>query len=79
MSQVLLLVYVLFLVGLFVGFVFSLIWIYRDANRRGKPGFLVALLAALIAWPVSLLVWIALRPNDRPEQYRRSRRLNRRG
>ena len=58
MSQVLLLVYLLFLVGLFVGFVFSLIWIYRDANRRGKPGFLVALLAALIAWPVSLLVWV---------------------
>ena len=79
MSQVLLLVYLLFLVGLFVGFVFSLVWVYGDAERRGKSGLLVMLLVLFIAWPLSLLVWIALRPNDGPEQYRRSRRLNRRG
>ena len=79
MSLVPFLVSVLFLIGFFVGFVFSLVWIYGDAVRRGKSGVLVALLAALIAWPLSLLVWIALRPNHGLEQYRRGKRLSRRG
>ncbi|MCP5530351.1 MAG: hypothetical protein H7A44_07900 [Opitutaceae bacterium] len=43
-------------------FVISIIWIFFDARKRGKSGLLVALLAALIAWPLSLLIWIALRP-----------------
>ena len=53
---------------LFVGllglvlYVWSIIWAYRDAERRGKPGWLVALLVALLSWPVSLLVWIVFRP-----------------
>ena len=39
-------------------FVISIIWIFFDARKRGKSG----LLAALIAWPLSLLIWMALRP-----------------
>jgi hypothetical protein len=43
-------------------YVWSIVWAYRDAERRGKPGWLVALLVALLSWPVSLLVWIVFRP-----------------
>jgi hypothetical protein len=42
------------------------VWIARDADKRGKPGGLVALLALVLCWPISLLVWIALRPEERP-------------
>lgn len=45
------------------------VWIARDANARGKPGWLVAILALFIAWPISLLVWIALRPEHRPPPF----------
>ncbi len=40
----------------------SIVWAYRDAERRGKPGWLVALLVALLSWPLSLLVWVLFRP-----------------
>ena len=43
-------------------YVWSLIWAYRDAERRGSNGLLVALLVALAAWPLSILVWLAIRP-----------------
>lgn len=46
-------------------YVWSIIWAYRDAERRGKPGWLVALLVALLSWPLSLLVWIIFRPGIR--------------
>ena len=51
------------LVGL-AAWLWSGVWAARDAARRGKPGWLVGLLVLLIAWPVSLLVWIALRPEN---------------
>jgi hypothetical protein len=52
----------LFFAALLFPFIGSLVWISRDAKLRGKPGLLVASLAAVLAWPISLLVWIALRP-----------------
>jgi hypothetical protein len=45
-----------------VAYVGSIIWAYRDAERRGKPGWLVALLVALLSWPLSLVVWLLFRP-----------------
>ena len=48
-----------------LGYIASLVWIYRDAQFRGKPALVVLILAGVIAWPVSLLVWIALRPAPR--------------
>lgn len=42
-------------------YIASLVWVYRDANRRGKSGVLVALLVALISWPIGLLVWLLVR------------------
>ncbi len=40
----------------------SIIWAYGDAERRGKSGFLVALLVALCSWPVGLVLWLIFRP-----------------
>lgn len=42
-------------------YIASIVWVYRDANRRGKNGLLVALLVALISWPISLVVWLIVR------------------
>jgi len=39
----------------------SIVWVYRDATRRNQPGWIVVLLAALLFWPISLLVWLLLR------------------
>ena len=41
----------------------SLIWVYGDAEKRGKSGCLVALLVFLLEWPISLLVWLVFRPD----------------
>lgn len=49
---------VLILLAIYIA---SLVWVYRDANRRGKSGILVALLVALISWPIGLLVWVLVR------------------
>ena len=56
----------LFILGLYV---WSIIWCYSDAERRGKPGCLVALLVAFLSWPISLLVWIVFRPEGRQGYY----------
>lgn len=49
-------------------YLWSGIWAYQDARKRGKPPLLVALLVLLAGWlagwRISLLVWIALRPDD---------------
>lgn len=42
-------------------YIASIVWVYRDANRRGKSGILVALLVALISWPIGLVVWLIVR------------------
>ncbi len=47
--------------------VWSLIWVYQDAEKRGKSGILVAILVFLLEWPISLLVWLVFRP-DLPER-----------
>jgi hypothetical protein len=39
-------------------------WAYHDAVRRGKPGLSVALLVALLSWPIGLLLWLVFRPNE---------------
>lgn len=42
--------------------IWSLVWAYRDAESRGKPGWLVVLLVLFMNWPFSLLIWIVFRP-----------------
>jgi hypothetical protein len=43
--------------------VWSLIWAYKDAEKRGKSGWLVVLLVLLMNWPISLLMWLVFRPD----------------
>jgi hypothetical protein len=54
------LIFVLLFLGLLI---WSLIWVYGDAERRGKSGCLVVLLVLLSSWPISLLLWIISRPD----------------
>ena len=41
----------------------ALVWVYRDAERRGKFGLLIAFLV-LITLPLGLLLWLAARPSQ---------------
>jgi len=50
---------------LFLVFMGSLIWLARDAGRRGKSGFWACVFAVMAGWPVSLLWWLWLRPLPR--------------
>jgi uncharacterized membrane protein YhaH (DUF805 family) len=43
-------------------FIFSLVWVYRDANDRGKSGLVALLLILLTGWPFSFIWWFWLRP-----------------
>lgn len=49
---------------LIISFIWSLVWVYRDAYQRGKSGLVIVLLAAL-SWPIGLLLWMAARPPQR--------------
>ena len=42
-----------------------MIWIYRDAESRGKSGILMLLLIGVVAWPWGVLIWLAARPKPR--------------
>ena len=46
-------------------FVYSIVWAYRDAEARGKPGILVGLVVALVQWPGGLILWLVFRPDSR--------------
>lgn len=59
-----LLVVLVFGLGTFTLYVWSIIWAYRDAEARGKEGLLVAVLVALVAWPLGLLIWLFVRPDE---------------
>jgi hypothetical protein len=43
----------------------SIVWAYKDAEKRGKPGLLVALLVLLATWPVGLIIWLLIRPTEK--------------
>ena len=65
------------LLGFIALYVWSIVWAYGDAERRGKSGWLVALLVLLLSWPVGLIIWLIFRPEEKKtppfdiEQYRR--------
>jgi hypothetical protein len=46
-----------------IAWIWSGVMAFHDARRRGKPPVLVAMLVLLCAWPLSVLVWLALRPD----------------
>ena len=51
--------FILLILGLLI---WSLVWVYRDAENRGKNGWLVVALVFLLEWPISLLFWLVFRP-----------------
>lgn len=54
----------LVIAAVIVAYVWTISWAYRDAKARGKSGFLVALLVALLhPWPLGLIIWYVLRPS----------------
>jgi hypothetical protein len=53
------------MVGFSYGFVASLIWLRRDAERRGKNPAHALLFLLTTGWPLSLLWWLWLRPKKR--------------
>lgn len=55
----------LVLLGLLI---WSLVWVYGDAEKRGKPGWAVALMVFLLNWPISLLVWVVFRPEEKTKK-----------
>ncbi len=51
--------------GVLILYLWSGVWVYRDAEKRGKPPWLVTLLVLLLSWPLSLALWVLLRPRPR--------------
>ncbi|GHA79458.1 hypothetical protein [Pontibacter akesuensis] len=49
---------------IFIVYIWSIFWSYKDAERRGKPGWLVAIVVAFLAWPIGLILWLVVRPSD---------------
>jgi hypothetical protein len=39
----------------------SLIWAFRDAEKRGRNGLLLAIFVA-VTWMIGLFVWMVVRP-----------------
>jgi len=64
-----------FVLGVFVlvwlpVWIATLVWVWRDARRCGKPVWLAilsVLLIGLVLWPVGLLVWLILRKDWLPK------------
>lgn len=54
--------FILVIIGLLI---WSLVWVYGDAGKRGKPGWLVVLLVLFLNWPFSLLIWLVFRPEEK--------------
>jgi len=40
----------------------SLVWVYQDARKRDKSGFITLLFILLTGWPASFIWWFWLRP-----------------
>jgi tetratricopeptide (TPR) repeat protein len=65
------------LIGLCIGlpilaiYIYSIIWAYGDAEKRGKPGWLVALLVLFVTWPVGVIIWLLIRPGESTLQLNR--------
>ena len=60
-------VFVIF--GLLGLYLWSAVWAYRDASARGKQPIVIMLLVLLLSWPISVLVWIAVRPERKRRRF----------
>jgi hypothetical protein len=62
MDALLQIIYILGVIAVVGVYVASIVWAARDAEDRGKSGCLVALLVALLSWPLGLVAWLVFRP-----------------
>ena len=46
----------------FAAFLWSIVWILRDSEQRGKSGCLALIFLIAVGWPLSILWWLWLRP-----------------
>ena len=46
-------------------FIWSLVWVFGDAERRGGLGCLMTALIFL-SWPLGLIAWLIWRPQEQP-------------
>lgn len=46
-------------------FVWSIFWAKEDAEKRGKSGWLAALMVFLLPWPGGIVVWLLIRPESK--------------
>ena len=62
----------IFIVSLIVSAIYfsiaSFVWLYRDAEERGKEGWPALILVLLTGWPISFLWWFWLRPKGERHQ-----------
>jgi hypothetical protein len=64
-------VFILFISLLLCIPIWSVVWAARDAETRGKLGWLIALMVLLLAWPLGLILWLITRPEkltNRPKR-----------
>jgi len=54
----------LFIIGICLSWLLSGLWAARDAVSRGKSGLLVSLLVLFAGWPLSLVAWLVMRPDE---------------
>ena len=47
-----------------VAYIWSIIYAYNDAERRGWNGLLIVLLVAIVSWPISFIVYLIIRPKN---------------
>ncbi|CAN5518270.1 hypothetical protein BH09VER1_BH09VER1_51300 [soil metagenome] len=47
------------------GYVWSLAWLYHDANERGQSGWFLVGLTFLLSWPLVMVGWLIFRPARR--------------
>ncbi|MEK6481136.1 hypothetical protein WJR50_26575 [Catalinimonas sp. 4WD22] len=48
-------------------YLITIVWSYNDAKKRGVNGVIVAALVAFLAWPLSFIGWLILRPSKKEE------------
>lgn len=45
-------------------YIWSIVWAYRDADKRGSSALLVAIMVAFLAWPLGIVIWLLIRPKE---------------
>lgn len=53
----------LLLIGCIGCYATSLVWVYRDARRRGLHPMMAVMFVMVAVWPLSLCVWLLIRSN----------------